>query len=180
MAKRPLPSVEVLRQLLRYEPETGKLFWRERGPEWFKCERDRKIWNTKNAGNEALNYLHKGYFVGTLLGVRVQAHRAAFAMHIGDWPSGCIDHVNGDTGDNRICNLRDVSIAENGRNQKRRSTNKSGTNGVSWDRASGKWRAQILANGKKINLGRFENKADAVAARAKADVKYGYHPNHGR
>lgn len=30
-----------------------------------------------------------------------------------------------------------------------------------------------------IHLGRFVNKADAIKARKKAEVIYGYHPNHG-
>ena len=60
MATKPLPSQEVLRQLLRYEPETGKLFWRERTPDMFSADgRDpewkARNWNSKLAGREAFN-----------------------------------------------------------------------------------------------------------------------------
>ena len=59
MANKPIPSPEALRQLLSYDPKTGKLFWKERGPEWFRDTEGRtaqhacKNWNARYAGEEA-------------------------------------------------------------------------------------------------------------------------------
>ena len=186
MAKRQLPSPEDLRQLLRYEPETGKLFWKEReprfcvtsdprGPEWVA-----KRWNKRLSGKEALTAKNNGYRVGPILGRMVPAHRVAWALHCGEWPTGQIDHINGIRDDNRIANLRDVSAAENGRNQKAPHDNTSGVIGVGWDQARGKWKASINTRGRTHHLGRFNDFESAVKARTEAERRYGFHPNHGR
>lgn len=48
-------------------------------------------------------------------------------------------------------------------------SNKSGVTGVNWDKARGKWQASIRFKGHKYNLGRFNDKQDAIAARQKAE-----------
>lgn len=53
-------------------------------------------------------------------------------------------------------------------NSKVRSNNKSGYTGVFLDSRSGKWRAEIMLQGKRKCLGRFPSLADAVKAREKA------------
>ena len=53
----------------------------------------------------------------------------------------------------------------------RLSTNTSGVKGVTWDKARKKWRAQIEFQKKHYNLGRYENKEDAIAARKEAEEK---------
>lgn len=52
------------------------------------------------------------------------------------------------------------------------STNTSGVTGVSWDKSRNKCLAQIVFQGKKYHLGRFDKKEDAVEARKKAEEKY--------
>jgi hypothetical protein len=59
MAKRVLPDQETLLKLLRYEPETGKLFWRPRTPDMFpegekSAKHNCNVWNSNNAGKPAL------------------------------------------------------------------------------------------------------------------------------
>jgi len=103
-----------------------------------------------------------------------------WAIFYGEWPSGQVDHINGVRDDNRIVNMRDVSHQDNCRNAARPRTNTSGVSGVVWDKPHKKWRAEIRANGKMKNLGRFAIFDDAVAVRKSAEVEYGYHPNHGR
>ena len=76
------------------------------------------------------------------MGVRLMAHRVAWAIYYGVWPTGMIDHINGDGLDNRICNLRDVTHKENARNSRRKATNKSGCSGVMRDKHKKKWVAQ--------------------------------------
>ena len=185
MAKRQLPSLEVLRQLLRYDPETGNFVWLERSEELFEDSRrgrkhDAIAWNSRFAGTVAGTPNNDGYTLISVFDRRYRAHRLAWLMHHGVPPVGVIDHINGKTSDNRIANLRDVSHMENTRNSKLAANNTSGVNGVSRHRRSGKWSAFIRHDGRQIHLGLFLTKEEAVAARSAADALYMYHPNHGR
>ena len=181
MANKALPEQSVLLQLLRYEPETGKLFWRERGVEWFPGgrrtpESDARWWNRRFAGKEAFTAKEKsGYHSGGIFGVIQKAHRVAWVMTNGPI-EGEIDHINGVKCDNRLCNLRDVSRQVNMQNKAKNSNNASGTTGVFWHNATQSWVAKI----KDSHLGCFQGKDDAIAARRAAEAKQGFHPNHGR
>ena len=60
-----------------------------------------------------------------------------------------------------------------------RSDNTSGVTGVSWNKAQGDWQARIKVSGRLVHLGRFKKFEDAVQARAKANIDFGFHFNHG-
>lgn len=183
MAAKALPSPEVLRQLLDYDPETGALTWRERDISYFASakypSRRAASWNGRHSGKDAFTFRqHWGHRTGSVLGVFISAHRVAWAIYYGAWPSGMIDHINGDAADNRIENLREATPQENSRNRKRAKANTSGVMGVT--RAGKKWRAQISHKSRNINLGRYSRFDDAVVARREAERMLGYHENHGR
>lgn len=187
MASKTDITPELLRQLLRYEPETGKLFWRARSLEFFKgsasypAERSCKIWNTRFANKEAFFTLKdERRKCGILYGKHYYAHRVVFAVVHGHWPNGHIDHIDGDPSNNRIKNLRDVTNAENSKNQKRNRRNKSGVSGVYLDEKWNRWRVRIKISWKTIHLGSYATFEDAVKARKDAEALYGFHPNHGR
>lgn len=168
-----LPSIDYLRKRLRYEPETGKLFWLD-------YEGMPPMWRSRWAGKEAFTYLvDKGYRVGKLDGVLFLAHRVAYAIHHGESPDDQIDHINGVKDDNRIGNLRVVSHQENHRNKPMRSDNTSGITGVVWDKTKRKWRAQIKMNGRGVTLGYFETLDEAAAVRKETSAKYGFTERHG-
>jgi len=178
-------TAEIARQLLNYNPDTGKLTWKERDISWFSqkgkrtAEHAMRNWNSRCAGKLAFECLcQTSYLQGTLLGQRLLAHRLIWLMQFGEWPKN-IDHINGNRSDNRIANLRDVDISVNNKNLGLRKTNKSGFSGVCWDRFRGMWAAEIKDNGRKVYLGRFVNIEDAVAARKEAEIHFGYHINHG-
>lgn len=80
-------------------------------------------------------------------------------------PQQIVDHINGNRADNRKANLRCCSRAENGRNRKVCLGNKSGVTGVFYDRERQKWSANIVFNSKRVFLGRYDNKDDAIQAR---------------
>lgn len=120
-----------------------------------------------------------GYIRVFYRGKRIQGHQLAFYLVKGYFPK-CIDHIDGKRSNNKWCNLREVTKQENCKNTKRLSTNKSGTTGVSLDKVNNKWRSRITVDGKIKDLGRFLRKEDAITARREAEVKYDYHPNHGR
>lgn len=173
MTKEKDIGVEYLRTRLRYEPETGKLFWLDN-------EDMPTCWRVKHAGKEALTAYSNGYRVGTILKKRRKAHRVAWALHYGEWPSDEIDHINGVKDDNRIENLRNVSRTENNQNHKKRSTNKSGVMGVErWEQTK-KWRVRITVSGLRKHIGYFDCIGQAIKARLEAERLYGFHPNHGR
>ena len=77
-----------------------------------------------------------------------------------------VDHINGNTLDNRRSNLRPSTIAENRRNKGPKSENTSGYKGVT--KRKNKWIAQISANGTGYYLGIFDNKESAAKAYNKA------------
>lgn len=181
MAPKPLPSPEVLRQLLRYEPETGRLFWLPRAGAMCASAGHQNRWNTLNAGNEAMaSFDAHGYRCGRVMSVKMRAHRVIWAMAHNFWPPDQIDHINGDRTDNRLQNLRMATNAQNCRNMKLPKTNSSGVMGVGWYRPYGKWVASIRVSGKVKFLGYFSTITEAAAVRRLAQIEYGYDPGHGQ
>jgi hypothetical protein len=95
--------------------------------------------------------------------IKVQAHRAAWLYVHGEFPSGQIDHINGDRADNRLANLRDVAPGVNSQNQRKaRKDNGSGFLGVTPHQ--GKWRPRVQLNGKPHYAGMYDTPEEAHAA----------------
>lgn len=78
------------------------------------------------------------------------------ALTNGEWPSEFVDHINGNTGDNRICNLRLATREQNRQNINHPST-KSGVLGITWNKRANKWQAQIKKGNKNFYLGVFDS-----------------------
>lgn len=172
---------ELCRQLLRYEPETGRLYWRERDVSLFTTTRAGNSWNSRLAGRVAFTADDgRGYRVGGIHHRTLLAHRVIWAVVYGEWPTHEIDHINGIRDDNRLANLRAVTRVQNGRNIRRSSRNRSGRIGVCWSKRMGKWQAYIKNREEYRHLGYFTSFGDACHARAKAEANLGYHANHGR
>ena len=159
-----LPSPELLRKLLRYDPETGKLFWLERTSDLFvdgkhTAQRRCKRWNSMFSGKEAFTATdNNGYKISSVNNMMQRAHRVIWAMHYGTWPENQIDHINGCASDNRIENLQDVTNRVNQRNRKLNNNNTSGFHGVVMNESSGNWKATIKTRDKLVYLGTFSNK----------------------
>jgi hypothetical protein len=172
MTDKNLPSIEYLHKRLRYEPETGKLFWRD-------CEEARGP-GPASPNKEAFTALDgTRHRHGCIDGRKFKAHRVIWALYHGEWPRDMIDHINGIRTDNRIKNLRDVSNQENQRNASMRCNNTSGICGVHWDKRTKSWRATVKVDGQKKHLGRFSDIKDAASARAEASRQYGFTDRHG-
>lgn len=177
---------EQLNAALNYCHETGRLTWKKRTPEMFKdgktqtAEHKCKLWNIKYSGSVAFNHKVGGYFRGCVFGSRLLAHRVIWCMLKGDWPVDELDHINGVKDDNRIQNLREVDRATNMQNAAIKKNNTSGYCGVSLHKTNKRWVAHISPNGKRIYLGSFPTIESAIAAREDANIKYGFHKNHGR
>ena len=82
------------------------------------------------------------------------------------------DHKSLNTFDNRKRNLRPATNTENAQNRSKYKNNTSGFTGVSWDKTKNKWRVQIQWNKKKISIGYFVDKEDAIYTRLKAEAEY--------
>jgi len=76
-------------------------------------------------------------------------------------PGEIVDHINGDTLDNRKQNLRIATPLQNARNKKRAKNNTSGFKGVEWDPRRSKWRAAIVVQGRRRHLGHFDDAREA-------------------
>ncbi|BAE72736.1 HNH endonuclease family protein [Xanthomonas phage OP1] len=149
-------------QLLAYDPETGELRW--------KMSTNRRIKAGSGAGCVGGN----GYLQVKVHGKMYQAHRLAWLLHTGKWPSQQLDHIDGCKTNNRISNLRECSNAENQQNRGKSSNNTSGVPGVYWHKEAKKWRARIMLDGKQISLGLFNTLEEAAAAREAAKAQH--HP----
>lgn len=185
MATKPLPDQALLLKLLRYEPETGKLFWLERGPDMFAAtshpEGQCASFNARYAGQEAFTADNgRGYLIGGIAGFQaLRAHRVIWCMVYGYWPLW-IDHKNQNKTDNRLANLREATREENGRNSRLGSRNVSGRIGVHWLKRIRRWRVRIRHNGRYIDVGLFVDFEEACQARSGVEVRFGYSPLHGK
>lgn len=175
----------LVRQLFDYRD--GVLFWQSRPVRMFVTSRACEVWNARFAGKPA-GYIHKvrsGHRRRVTISVyglseRHYASRLVWAWQHGRWPFGIVDHEDGDTLNDRIGNLRDVTDAANSQNAKRHIDNTSGILGVCWHAQRRKWKAEITANGVRKHLGVFDALEAAAAARKSAEIEMGFHPNHGR
>lgn len=135
--------------------------------------RDGHLWWVKPTANnvkmdDQFGCCNKGgYRHGMLKGKRYLEHRLIWLYHHGVWPKQ-LDHVNGIPVDNRIENLRECTQQQNRFNTKSVKGSSSQHKGVSWYKASGKWKAQYIYQGKHYYLGLYECEEEAAEAYRKA------------
>ncbi len=143
-------------ELLHYNRYTGEFRWR-----------------IKKSGiryGHIAGYVNNyGYVCIRLDGKRYVAHRLAWMYEYGEFPSMCLDHKNGNPADNRISNLREATVSQNGANSKSR---RYGLKGCHWDKVNKKWVAKLQKNGKSIHLGRFSSEQEAHIAYCSASKLY--------
>lgn len=136
-------------ELLNYNPDTGILVW--------NITRGSRAQRGDAAGSSDVN----GYLCVRVDGWDYKVHRVAWLIHHGQWPD-VIDHINGITSDNRLCNLRSSSQANNTKNSARHSDAAAPYKGIY--RANEKWAACIFSDGVKHYLGVFATAEEAHAA----------------
>jgi len=148
---KPTITIEQLKQIVSYTPETGVFVWLQ------------DMGARAKAGGVAGAKDGCGYTSIKLFGKSYLAHRLAWLYVHGEWPRQRIDHISGDRRDNRIANLRDVSASVNSQNQKKaRIDNSTGMLGVS--RHPKGFAAIIGLNGNIKKLGVFAEPQQAHAA----------------
>lgn len=140
-------TAQRLREALHYDPDTGVFTWR------ITCSR-RAVAGTKAGSVDKVT----GYVRIRLDGKINQAHRLAWLYMTGSWPTFEVDHRDTVRANNAWSNLRDVTHAVNGQNQRKahKSNKSSGLLGASWDAAKGAWLSHITLNYKLQFLGYFD------------------------
>ena len=152
----PLPTKEYLNTVLLYESDTGFVYWKKNKKLVASCTK--KLRKYKRIMIDGVHYV---------------LHRIVYQMHYGDLTiNDVIDHINQDTHDNRIENLRKANVFINNQNQGNRKNNTSGYKGVSWSKQKQKWRATITINSKHKTLGFFQTKEEAYSCYIKAKEKF--------
>lgn len=134
-------DISLAKEHLSYDPKTGVFTWKSS-----------RLGGRIKAGDVAGTNDSLGYRLVGIGGKQILGHRLAWAMTHGVAPAGEIDHINGDPGDNRLCNLREATHQQNMINRKLHSNNTSGFKGVSCHKQSGRWRARI-----KNPVGKYEH-----------------------
>jgi hypothetical protein len=157
-------DADEVRRLLAYDPTTGRFF------NAVNRRRARK-------GAPAEIEHNAGYRCVSIGGQKHLSHRLVWLYLHGEWPSGDIDHIDGDKQNNRPSNLRDVPRMVNTQNvRSARANNASGLLGATFCRQTGRWASTIRINGVKTHIGRFDTAEQAHAAymRAKQQHHIGY------
>ena len=132
-----------------YNPENGNI-----------CNRFGKILNATHVKG----YVHISTRINNKQFILLGHHFAWYCVY-GNCDIEQIDHINGVTGDNRICNLRNVTHQQN-------QWNRSKAKGYCWNKQRNKWMAKIRFNGKNIHLGLYTTQAEARNAYVNAKEKY--------
>jgi hypothetical protein len=146
-------NIEIVKRILRYEPDSGKFIFQAK-------------MLAGDIGKEAGYVASHGYMVIPVFSLSIYAHRLAWIFEKGSAPKNHIDHINGDSLDNRIANLRDVERRINMENQ-RTVTKRNRTSkylGVHFSKAMNKYVSQITTNGIKKTLGVFASQEEAYSA----------------
>jgi hypothetical protein len=150
---------EFIKRVYFYDPLTG-IFIR-------RIKTSHSSYIDKPLGTKNL----KGHLTTSFLGKQIFIHRLAWFYQTGKWPSEHIDHINGITNDNRWCNLREASNAENLWNRGKQKNNTTGAKGVYFDKERNLFAAELKVNGKRIRLGRFKTIEEAESAHIAASRK---------
>lgn len=148
---------DLLNQLLEYKD--GKLFW--------KISPSHSV----NVGDEAGSKNPKRYHQIQISGNMYYVHRIVFMMHNGFMPK-YVDHIDRNTLNNKIENLRAVTANQSAFNTSTPKNNTSGVKNVNWNKAAGKWMAKIGVPGKRLYLGLFDDLEEAKKVVFEARVKY--------
>lgn len=145
-----IPSPARVREVFDYDPLTGVLRKNGRITGW--------------VGGS-------GYLKTDIDGGKYYVHRIVFVLMAGRWPRRLVDHVNLNKRDNRWANLRQCSKTQNQGNRTAYANSRSGIKGIGWDEARQRWRAQVCKGGKRVFIGRFTDRASAMAAHAAESVR---------
>lgn len=152
MANNKLPSVRMLKSLFVYDTKSRSCLTRRVS-----------IRGGRGVGSEVGWADKDGYWIVGINYTKYRVHRIVFKMFHGKEPV-TVDHIDGNTANNKIENLRAATYRENQLNRKVNKNNTSGYPGVGWHKHHKKWRVYARYAGGRLSLGMFALKRDAIAA----------------
>ena len=158
-------TAEQLRAALNYDHETGIFRWQHRLD---VLPRVNKRFVGKEAGCLDGQY---GYRTIRLHNALYQAHRLVWLYMTGEWPPFLVDHIDLVPDNNRWANLRLATKSEDMRNTNAPRHNTSGYKGVTFNKASGKWQAQLQHYGKNHHVGLYDTARAAFEARCETAAR---------
>ena len=141
--------------------------------------KDGSLYRKKN-GKITGKWTRQGYEHASLFNNTYATHRLIYILHFGDIGRDVeIDHVDNNTMNNKIENLRIADRRKNVANSRMQKNNTSGYKGVHWSKSSKLWVAKIGKEPKNI-VKYFKNIEDAVEFVKKKRIEiYGEFHNHG-
>lgn len=169
-----MSEFDIFNQYFIYNPDDGSFRWRVKPKQ-----------SRKQRGDLAGNIDPTGYLRLKLNRKKYSAHRVAWLLMTGNWPTLYIDHINLNKLDNRWVNLRQVTPSQNNYNRKVSSLSKTGVKGVRWHRTQNAWRASIrLPGGKRIyahfhDIQQAANWYKGMALKHHGEFAVGYPPDEG-
>lgn len=159
-AQQKLTWREAIKKAFSYNPDTGEI-----------TRLLATSWKSVNFVGKAVGSPSgTGHLVVSLGGRPFLVHRLAYFLMKDEFPPADIDHINGVRSDNRWSNLRACSRSENMRNYT--TSPRNGCRGITFNKMAKKWEARIWLPGRRINLGLFKSKDDAIAARIQSVTKH--------
>lgn len=179
LSKKDILTPSFLNECFEYKD--GILIWKKRplyhfenikGMDWF----NNRFIGLKSGSEISAPRSNTKYISVGISGHRLKLHRLIYIMFNGYIDDNIqIDHIDNNGLNNKLENLRAVTSSINQRNKPLQISNKTGINGVNWHINAKKWQARITdLNGKRIDLGRYDNFEDAVSVRKENELKYGY------
>lgn len=173
MNSKPAPSADFLRECFSYDQDTGELFWNARPVSHFKSENACSAWNGRYANKPCGCIRPDGYVKISVNKVSYLAHRVIWKMITGT-DSEFTDHINGIKSDNRLANLRDVTMTENNRNMIGGLASGNNFIGVYWHQQRSKWMARIRCDDSERYIGIYDDiKIAVLAYNAECEMVHG-------
>lgn len=129
-----------------FEYRDGVLYWKERPKNSRKPKGDMEAGTKSGHGYKKLTVNQKRFYV----------HQVVFLMQHGYIPE-VVDHIDGNTNNNKIENLRASNKSLNACNSKQNSKNTSGHRNVVWSVACQKWQVKVQLQKRGLHLGVFED-----------------------
>ena len=172
---------DFLLEILTYNPLSGVFTWNCRSVgNHFKNKRAVGVFNALYSGSVAGSEVSSNKSATSYIAIKIngkshKSHRLAFIYMTGDAPEE-VDHIDHNGMNNKWTNLRPSDRKDNSKNIPKQKSNKTGVIGVNWHKAAKKWQARAVdKDGKRIDLGRFDNFEDAVEARKRHEISFGYY-----
>lgn len=159
---------EYLKEILHYDRDSGEFIWKKR-------------LSMRGMPGKVAGYFNNiGYKMIGINNEEYLVHRLVWLHEHGYFPNDRrmhIDHIDRNPKNNRVNNLRLVTATQNHINARLYANNTSGVRGISYNKRCKRWHAyikDIYKKHRRLNIGYFKTKEEAIIARKNAEINYGW------